>query len=508
MAKNLQPMDIVPSRLQQEMNSLRSSAKPWLPHPYQQTGIKSMLSNAQFGLLLDPGLGKTSTTLAAIKIRMQKRHVRRTLVVAPLRSVYEVWPQEVCGWADFKHMNVVTLHGPHKDAILRALEPHHHIVLMNPEGFAWLIEKKERIDLLDAQMLVIDESSKWKNSQSVRFKSLRKVIHRFTYRAILTGSPRPRNYEDLWSQIFILDRGVALGPYITSYRQKYFYPTGFMQREWALLPDKEEEINALVAPMVLRLDAEDYLKLPQQPERTHEVVMPDKAKAEYDAIEDSMLSQLLTAPITSSAGKRAKCCQLANGAMYVDPTPDDSINSFTRERKWTEVHSAKVDALVDLVEELQGQQILISIGYHHDVDRIRKALKREVPCINGKTTTKQASEFLKEWNAGELAELMVHPASAGHGINAQRSSCRHVAFFDIPDDYDNFDQTYKRVRRQGNQAQFVMKHFFVCKGTVDVVKMRNLKRKGVGQKSFLDAMRKYAEEKLGGKSEEGKWRKL
>jgi SNF2 family DNA or RNA helicase len=493
--KNLQPTDIAPTRLRIEMDSLRSCAKPWKPWKYQELGIKLMLTNAYCGLLLDPGMGKTSTTLAASKVRLAKKQVKRVLIVAPLRSVYEVWPQEIAGWEDFKDMRVAILHGDKKDKVLRDLTPQHQVILVNPEGFVWLTSQKGRLEALGADMLVIDESSKWKNSQSVRFKALRKVLHTFRYRYILTGSPRPRNYEDLFGQIYILDRGDALGDYLTQYRNRYFYPTGYQMREWALIPGKEEEINALVAPMVLRLDAEDYLKMPGKPERRHRVVMPDKAAREYEAIEGTMLSQLLDMPLTSSAGKRSKCCQLANGAMYVDQASDDEF--VTKARKWVPVHSAKVDALTDLYGELQGEPLLVSIGYHHDVEQIRAALRKDVPCINSKTTRSQASDFVQAWNTGKLDMLMIHPASAGHGLNLQGSGCRHVAYFDLPDDYDLYDQTFRRVWRQGNKSSFVMRHLFITEGTVDLAKLRNLEDKGTGQRDFLEAMKKYAREKLG-----------
>jgi SNF2 family DNA or RNA helicase len=166
--------------------------------------------------------------------------------------------------------------------VLRGLGPQHQVVLINFEGLAWLFEKKERLKLLGADMLVVDESSKIKNSTSVRFRALKPNLIHFAYRHILTGSPRPRNYEDLFGQIYVLDRGATLGSYITHYRNRYFYPTGFEMREWVLLPGKDKEINRLLAPMILRLDARDHLKLPSTPEQTHKITLPEKVQEEYD----------------------------------------------------------------------------------------------------------------------------------------------------------------------------------------------------------------------------------
>jgi SNF2 family DNA or RNA helicase len=485
------PTDIVPIALKTRMDSWRSCAKPWVPWDYQQRGLKFMLTDPTCGLLLNPGMGKTSITLAAIKVLLKQKFIRRALIIAPLRAVYDVWPKEVCDWKDFHNLGIAILHGGKKDAVLRALQPEHQICIINPEGCQWLTASKERLKLLGADMVVFDESSKWKAPNTVRFKAMRKVLGMFKRRHILTGSPRPRNYEDLFGQIYILDRGATLGDYISHYRNRFFFPTGYMMREWELLPGKDKEINALVAPMVLRLDAKDYLKLPTAPDQFHEVELPAKVQTQYDQIEDSMLSVLFSEPLTHSAAARSKCAQIANGAVYTDAAGEDHV----RQRPYKQLHTAKVDALVDLYEELQGEPLLLSIGYHHDVDCIRAALNKDIPCINGNTTRGQATEFIERWNKGLLPLLMMHPASAGHGLNLQGCSCRNVGFFDIPDDYDLYDQTFCRVWRQGNKAKFVFRHHFITKRTVDVAKMRNLKKKGTGQRAFLDAMKAYAEEK-------------
>lgn len=476
-----------------------SSAKPWKPHAYQERALKFMLENPQSGLLLDPGLGKTSVTLAAFKVLLQKRMMRRALVVAPLRAIYDVWPAEMRDWSDFHGMGFAVLHDAAKDKALRQLGPEHQVALINPEGFAWLADKRERLKLLGADTLVVDESSRWKDGTTVRFRALRPLIQNgaFKRRHILTGSPRPRNYLDLFGQIFILDRGAALGQYISHYRNNFFYPTGFQGREWALVPGKDKEINALVAPMVLRLDAKDYLKLPRVMERDHWVDMPPKVQKEYDAIEETLISSLFDAPMTTGAAARAKCMQIANGAVYLDARADDEERSFSKERPFKVLHSAKVDAVVDLYDELQGEPLLLIIGFHHDVAAIRAALGKDVPCINGQTTRGQASEHIERWNRGDYPLMMIHPASAGHALNLQKFGARHVGYFFIPDDYDHYDQSFRRIWRQGNTSEFVMRHHFIARGTVDEPKMRNLKRKGAEQDAFLDEMRRYAERKYG-----------
>ena len=488
------PEHLAPSSVLFKMANWREAAKTWTPHPYQERSLKFMLENSFSGLLLDPGLGKTSITLAAIKILLRKGLMRRTLVIAPLRAAYDVWPQELCDWSDFHDLGLAVLHGPNKNKTLRSLTPSHQVCVVNPEGLQWLMTDKPRIQSLGADMLVVDESSKFKASNSVRFNLLRKRLPMFKRRYILTGSPRPKNYLDLWAQVFLLDQGATLGTYISHYRNRFFYPTGFEMREWEPLPDAPAEIDALVAPMVLRLDAKDYLKLPGTPERAHRIELPTAARKEYDALETDLMSSLFTAPMVNSAAARSKCAQIANGSVYTGAAPYDP-RFPSRERPVKVVHTEKADALAELYDELQGEPLLVSIGYHHDVTAIRKALGRDVPCINSATTRTEASKYIEQWNKGLLSILLGHPASMGHGLNLQGCGCRHVAFYDIPDDYDLYDQFYRRVWRQGNKAGFVMKHHFIVDDTVDVAKMINLRRKGNGQNAFLTAMKEYEQKR-------------
>ena len=502
--RNPPPPDLVPRSLAARMAQWRAEAKSWKPWPYQEQALRLMLENGQFGLFLDPGLGKSSTTLAALSILFKKKLTKRALVVAPLRVVYGVWPEEVCQWREFRDLHVALAHGGDKDQVLRMLEPEHNVVLTNYESLPWLCGNPAHLKALDADVLVCDELSRMKDSTIQRFRALRPHLAKFKRRYGLTGSPVPNSYMDLFGECYVLDRGATLGQYITHYRNRYFYPTGYQMREWALLPDSAEQINKAIAPMVLRLDAQDHLKLPNVlPDDVRRVDLPPAARKEYDSIEDSLMSTLFTSPLVNSASARSKCCQLANGAVYVDPPPGDE-EDWRRERRFKVMHEAKVEALVELVDELQGQQLLVAIDFHHDVAAVRKAMGEDIPCINGATTKGQLTAYLDAWNAGRLPLLMVHPASGGHGLNMQKSHARHVCFFGLPDNYDYYDQLWRRVWRQGNQAPFMLKHFIVARDTVDVAKMKNLERKGTTQRTFLDAMREYAREReRGGKRWKG-----
>jgi hypothetical protein len=498
--------DTVPKSLLQKMNSLAQRAESWKPHPYQERSLKFLLENPQSGLFLDPGLGKSAITLAALKILLAKKLVRRCLVVVQVTPLYEVWPLEVRKWKEFHGIGVAMLHGSDKDRTLRNLQPEHQLVLCTPEGLDWLVGNKANRRLLDADMLVIDESSKFKNSNTVRFRRLRTILGEFKRRHILTGSPRPKNYLDLFSQVLILDRGAALGQYVTSYRHQFFYPTGYMGLDWAPLPDAPKEINKLVAPLVLRLDGEDYLKLPTiLPPKNHVIDLPPAVRKQYDELEKGMVlasfagGKEAARVASTAASARSKCCQLAQGSVYrqeLGATEEFGGHEFRLSTTTVEeLHTEKCRALGDLLDELQGEPLLLAIGYRHDVTAIRKHLKYEVPCIHGGTTRKQASELLAEWNAGKLDLLLGHPASMGHGLNMQGCHGRHVGYYCLPDDFDQYDQFYKRVRRQGNKAGFVMRHHFIARGTVDEAKLENLRRKGNGQRDFMKAMKDYAQAK-------------
>ena len=485
--------DLVPKSVALKMAEWRKAAQDWHPHGYQERSLKFKLETADSGLLLDPGMGKTSITLAEKLVLLKRKMIHRTLVIAPLRACYDVWPAEVSDWSDFHGLNIALLHGPGKDQVLRSLEPKHQVCIINPEGVQWLTSSAANMKMLGCDDITVDESSLWKSSVTVRFRALRRYLRLFKRHGILTGSPRPRHYLDLFGQIYIMDGGRTLGQYVTHYRNTYFFPTGYQMREWAILPGAAKKIDKLVAPMVLRLDAKDYLKLPKEMERTHRIELPTKVRIEYDKIENDLMSTLFTAPLVSSASSRSKCCQIANGSVYTDAGPEERWASKVRPVKV--VHTAKIEALVDLYNELQGEPLLLGIGYHHDVDAIRKAIGKDVPCINSKTTKGQSSDYIYRWNKGLIPLLLGHPASMAHALNLQKFSSRHVGFFDIPDNYDWYHQFFLRVCRQGNKSAFVMKHHFVCIDTVDVVKMRNLRAHDTGQKAFLAAMKQYSEER-------------
>lgn len=479
------------------------SGLDWKPTAYMKKAMQWVLEHPACGLFLDPGLRKTSITLGAFRLLRAKGMVRRMLVVAPIRVAYNVWPSEVEKWAQFQDLNVVVLHG--KDKCDELLDDENvDIYVINPEGLDWLLgrpgKKKgeilpnmERFRRLDCQMFVLDESSKFKNTQTKRFKILRPFLPKFLRRVILTGSPAPKNYLDLFGQVYIMDLGHSLGQYITHYRNKYFDPSGFGGFDWKLREGSKELIQKQIKPYVLRLEAEDHISIPALVEVDIAVDLPPKAREMYDEMEDELVyileggDNLLSAPTASAA--RGKCAQIAGGAVYKNKEGLEVRGKMD----FVDVHDAKLEALEEYLQERQGQPTIICYWYQHELIRIRKYLGKkfgDLPSIS-EVSLKKGKEIEDAWNRNEIPVLLAQPASVGHGLNMQGGDAEHLVWYTLPDDFDIYDQTIRRLRRSGNKSSHVFSHRIIARRTVDVAKTKLLAKKGANQKDFLDAMKSY-----------------
>lgn len=499
------------SKKQLEVSSELFSAAPavdWRPHKYQRRAVKFLLEHAAGALFLDPGLGKTSTTLAALKVLIEKGTAERTLLIAPLRVCHSVWPREIKKWADFNELRAVVLHGPKKDELL--LQPA-DIYVINPDGLPWLLQAEKTrnvltgkvkvgVDLkrwkkLEFDTLVVDELSKFKDTSTQRFKMLKQVLPYFDRRWGLTGSPAPNGLLDLFGQCFVLDQGNALGRFVTHYRSKYFTPSwdGY---SWDLNEGAEKEIYKKLKPLVLRMAAEDYLEMPKLIENTVHVDLPADARRAYDRLEDSLFVEFKekTVVAANAAVASMKCRQFANGGVYVD----DSVLASGRpvwelfakkkpKREWVTVHEEKLEAIAELVDELQGEPLLIAYDFEHDLERLKERLGKKTPHIGGGTTTKAAREIENLWNAGKLPVLLGHPQSLAHGLNLQGAG-RHIAWHSLTWNFELYDQFNRRVYRQGQKASRVFVHHIVAVDTVDEAVMTALKAKRKGQQALFDAL--------------------
>jgi SNF2 family DNA or RNA helicase len=343
-------------------------------------------------------------------------------------------------------------------------------------------------------MFVLDESSKFKNTQTKRFKILRPFLPKFSQRLILTGSPAPNGLLDLFGQVYIMDLGRALGQYISHYRMKYFDSSGFGGYTWKIKPGADKLIEKQVKPYVMRMEAEDYIEMPELVEPRIEFDLPPSARDMYDNMEDDLFVALdagesLTAPTAAAA--RTKCAQIANGAVYTNPEGLEIRGKYD----FIEVHDEKLVALGDFLDERNGQPTLVFYYFQHDLIRIRKYLKKRfgwdsIPSMSEVTPSK-GKALEDQWNRNEIPVLLGQPASVGHGLNMQEGQANHAVWFSLPDDFDTYDQANRRLRRSGNKNSHVFAHRIVARNTVDVAKGALLRRKGATQKDFLDAMKSY-----------------
>lgn len=397
------------------------------------------------------------------------------LLVAPLRVCYLVWPKEIEKWKDFNKMTFQILHGKDKE---RNLEKPADIYIINPEGLEWLLQKNFK--KLGFDMLVIDESSKFKAANTKRFKLLKTVLHHFRRRYILTGSPSPNGMMDLFSQIYILDGGAALGRYITHYRNTYFYPSGYGGYEWKLQDGAEKQIQDKIKPLVLRLEAKDYLELPELIENNIWVELPKAARHAYKEMEAELFIALKKGDVVAAnaAASSMKCRQIANGGVY------DEFRAVHH------IHMEKAEAVKELIEELQGTPALVAYDFEHDLDRLLKTLGKDTPHIGGGVSPKRSQELERAWNAGELATLLAQPASVAHGLNLQNAG-NHVIWHSLTWNFEYYDQFIRRVLRQGSKHKKVFVHHILAENTVDEAILTALKFKDGTQRSLLAGLKDY-----------------
>jgi SNF2 family DNA or RNA helicase len=481
------------------------SSTPWTPHAYQKKAVKFLLEHAAAALFLDPGLGKTSVTLAALKLLLKKGLVSKVLLIAPLRVCHSVWPAELEKWEDFHGLKIVVLHGKNKEALLKTEAD---IYIINPEGLDWLLQVQKTklvngktkvvvVDLrrwkqLGFDTLVVDELSKFKHTATNRFKAMKLVLHTFGRRWGLTGSPAANGLLDLFGQCFMLDQGRTLGPYISHYRMKYFAP-GYDGFTWTLKEGADEEIYARVKPLALRMAAEDYLDMPTVIENNIKVVLPDDVRRVYQQLEDDLIAKLDKRVVVAAnaASASIKCRQVASGGIYLDPEVQALVKLPKSKREWANLHEAKLDALEDLIDELQGSPLLIAYDFEHDLDRLRQRFGDKegyIPVIGGGVSIKESKRLEELWNKGLLDKLFVHPQSAAHGLNLQ-GACHHVAWHTLTWDFELYDQLIRRVRRQGQKERRVFVHHIMASGTIDEVMLMALKGKNRGQQALFEALK-------------------
>jgi SNF2 family DNA or RNA helicase len=455
--------------------------------PYQWRSIRWVVNNPRCALFLDMGLGKTVSVLSAVKA-MKKRQMltKPVLVVAPLRVVHTVWRQEAQKWAHTQDITFSTVHGNAK-ARRAALGTQADVYLINPEGLRWLLDQIKELegDAWPFGMLVIDESSMFKAHYTLRFKELRKYVDRFERCVPLTGTPTPNTMLELWPQMYLMDNGRRLGTSYWRFRETYFEKADYMGFKYRLREGADAAINDAIGNVVLRLDAKDWLEMPELIVNPVVVDLPPEARAQYKHLEDEMFLNLERGDVEAmnAATLTGKCHQFANGALYTVDR-DSGMNNGHQH-----IHDAKLDALKEVVEET-GDNVLISYTFQHDLARLRVAYP-DAPVLGGGTSGTKTEQYVREWNEGKHRVMLVHPASAGHGLNLQAGG-HTLIFFSIPWSLEQYDQLVARLYRQGQKHGSVVVHHIITRHTVDEVIVDTLQRKARGQRQLLQALREYA----------------
>ncbi|MDD3338047.1 MAG: DEAD/DEAH box helicase [Lachnospiraceae bacterium] len=439
----------------------------YVPHEYQEYAKEFIVNQKVSALFLDCGLGKTAITLTAVwELLLDYFEVSRVLVIAPLRVARDTWPGELEKWEHLSGITMSGVLGSEKERVA-ALNRRANVYVINRENVEWLVEECK----WDFDMVVLDELSSFKSHKAKRFKALKKVRPMVKRIVGLTGTPAPNGLIDLWAEIGILDMGQRLGRFIGGYRERFFLPDkrsremiySYKPREGA-----EEAIYNLLSDICISMKARDYLDMPGCVYNRVEVFMNDRELKLYQQLERDMLIPYEDGDIdaVNAAGLSNKLMQMANGAVYDE-------NGGVKH-----IHDQKLEALEDLVEAANGKPVLISYWYKHDLERI----KERIGALELDT-----AEDMKEWNAGEIPVAVIHPASAGHGLNLQAGGSTLI-WYGLTWSLELYQQMNARLWRQG-QKETVVIHHLIAKGTLDERVMESLEKKDCGQSALVEAVK-------------------
>ena len=447
-------------------------------HDYQEYAVKFIEEHKIAALLLDMGLGKTITTLTAINnLIYDLFEVRKVLIIAPLRVARDTWSAEVQKWDHLKHLRYSVAVGTAEERIA-ALKADADIYVINRENVDWLVSNTT----FDYDMIVIDELSSFKNHQSKRFKALMKVRPKVKRIVGLTGTPASNGLMDLFAEFCLLDMGQRLGRFIGQYRNEYFKPdkqNGYIVYSYKPLPDAEERIYEKISDITVSMKAIDHLKMPELISNEYMVKMLEAEKEKYKELKDELILEVQDTEITAAnaAALSNKLCQMSNGAIY-----DDSGEIIP-------IHSRKLDALEDIIESANGKPILVAYWFKHDLKRIKERLyKLHIPF-----STMDKSDSIQKWNNGELPVALIHPASAGHGLNLQ-SGGNYLVWFGLTWSLELYQQTNARLYRQGQKSATVVIQHIITKGTVDEKILKALTEKDKTQTALMSAVKAELEE--------------
>lgn len=444
----------------------------YVPHDYQTYATEFILTHPIAAVLLDMGLGKSIITLTAIQeLCLERFEVRKVLVIAPLRVARDTWPTEIRKWDHLRGLTYAVAVGTVAER-LRALRQNAMVTIINRENVPWLVECGEAFDY---DMIVIDELSSFKSHQAKRFRSLLKVRPQVRRIVGLTGTPSGNGLMDLWAEFRVLDMGKRLGRFISRYREEFFRPDKRSASQvftYKPRPGAEAEIYRRIGDITISMKASDHLRMPECVLNEVQVSLSDREAQLYKKLKQDLIVSVGKAEIDagSAAALSNKLCQMANGAVY----DADGIPIL--------IHDRKLDALEDLIEGANGKPVLVAYWYKHDLVRIQKrfSMAREI----------KTSEDIADWNAGRIPLALIHPASAGHGLNLQAGGSTLV-WFGLTWSLELYMQTNARLWRQGQQSSTVVIHHIITKDTIDEQIMTALSKKDKTQTALINAVKAH-----------------
>ncbi len=445
------------------------------PHNYQNYAINYIENHPISAVLLDMGLGKTSITLTALNdLLFDSFKTHRVLVIAPLRVARDTWPAEADKWDHLQNLICSVAVGSESERRAALLRPA-DIYIINRENVQWLIE--ESGVPFDFDTVVIDELSSFKNHQAKRFRALMKIRPKVKRVIGLTGTPSSNGLMDLWAEFRLLDLGERLGRFISYFRLDYFVPdqcNGPVVYSYKPQPGAEQRIYNRISDITISMKSTDHLKMPALISSEYTVHLPDAERQRYNKFKRALAIDLPAGCVTAAnaAALSGKLCQMANGAVYTDAGDVTSI------------HDQKLDALEDIIEAAGGKPLLVAYWFKHDLARIsERLLKLHVPFVR-----LDSAESIRRWNNGEMPVALIHPASAGHGLNLQAGGSS-IVWFGLTWSLELYQQTNARLWRQGQNAETVVMQHIVVKDTIDERILKALSMKDSTQAALIDAVK-------------------
>jgi SNF2 family DNA or RNA helicase len=448
--------------------------KTWIPHGYQERGTDWLVSRPEAALFFPPGLGKTTTSLNAFLKLRSFGYEARLLVIAPLRVCQTTWQDEPKKWAQFADLKVGMAHGPGKEETL--LDPWFDIVLLNYDGILWaskILAKQNPF-----RVVIFDELTKLKHTNTRRYKALKPILPKIQFRWGLTGTPVANGLLDLFGQIYCLDLGARFGAFITHFRLKYFYQQPWDAWGWYITPEKEAQIHRKLADIAMYIDPSEYLDLPELLDVDIKVELPPTIMEQYKKFEAVYIHQITEdkAIIASHAGVLSgKLRQFLGGALY-----DENHIPM-------QIHTAKLDALDELVDELAGEPLMVAYTFDHELENLKKRYPNAL-VFSGGMSEKTVKDNMLAWNTGTHPVMFVQPQAAAHGLNLQFGG-NAICWYSLTYNLEDYIQLIKRIHRQG-QIRTVRNYRLIVDKTLDSVLAKTLAEKDVTQEAVYTALLK------------------